>query len=114
MAPEVPDGGLIGVPESKRAMVTKNRPKRGPKKRAEATAGPFPLAEEERTYEAQLAGWADREGQFVLIKGGKILGFCPRQEEALEAGYDQLADQPFLVKQILLHEPIYHLGHIEL
>ena len=94
-------------------MATKSRPKQNQKKRAEATAGPFPLAEEVRTYEAHLAGWADREGQFVLIKGRDILGFYPRHEEALEAAYDQLGDGPFLVKQILLHEPIYQLGHIE-
>ena len=39
-----------------------------------------------RTYEAHLAGWADREGQFVLIKGSDILGFYP--------GYDELRLPP--------------------
>ena len=94
-------------------MATKSRPKQNQKK-AEATAGPFPLAEEVRTYEAHLAGWAEREGQFVLIKGRDLLGFYPCHEEALEAAYDQLGDGPFLVKQILLHEPTYQLGHVEL
>jgi hypothetical protein len=95
-------------------MATKSRPKQDQKKRTEATTGPFPLAEEVKTYEAHLAGWADREGQFVLIKGSDILGYYPCREEALEAAYDQLGGGPFLVKQILLHEPIYQLGHIEL
>jgi hypothetical protein len=55
-------------------MATRSRPK--PEKNgAEATTGPFPLAEKVRTYEAQLPGWADREGQFVLIKGRDVLGF---------------------------------------
>ena len=82
--------------------------------RSESTAGPFPLAEEVTTYETHLATWADREGQFVLIKGRDVLGYYPRHEEAMEAAYGQLGDGPFLVKQILLHEPIYQLGHIEL
>jgi hypothetical protein len=95
-------------------MATKSRPQRNQKTRAGTTAGPFPLAEEVRTSEALLTGWAEHEGQFVLIKGRNILGFYSRHEEALDAAYDQLGDGPFLVKQILLHEPIYQLGQIEL
>ena len=82
--------------------------------RPKQAASPFPLAEEVKTYEAHLPGWADREGQFVLIQGRDVLGFYPRHEDALEAGYDQLGGGPFLVKQILAHEPIYQLGHVEL
>jgi hypothetical protein len=74
-------------------MATRSRPK-PEKNEAEATTGPFPLAEEVRTYEAQLPGWADREGQFVLIKGRDVLGFYPCHEEALEAGYDRLGGRP--------------------
>jgi hypothetical protein len=95
-------------------MTTKSTPQRKRQKDAEATAGPFPLAEEVSTYEAHLPAWVDREGQFVLIKGQDVLGFYPRYEEALDAGYDQLGSGPFLVKQILVHEPIYQLGHVEL
>ncbi len=95
-------------------MTTRSRPQQTRKKEAAATADLFPLAEEVRTYDAHLPGWADRESQFVLIKGRDVLGFYPRQEEALEAGYDQLGGGPFLVKQIRAHEPIYQLGHIEL
>ena len=94
-------------------MATKSRPKRNPTGRAETAAGSFPLAKEVRTYEAHLAGWADREGQFVLIKGDDILGFFPGHEVALEAGFERLGDGPFLVKQVLIHEPIYQLGRIE-
>jgi hypothetical protein len=95
-------------------MAARSRPKPNRKKGTQAAAGHFPLADEVRTYEAYLAEWADREGQFVLIKGRDILGFYSRHEEALEAAYEQLGDGPFLVKQILLNEPIYQLGHIEL
>src|SRR4051794_24056396 len=94
-------------------MATKSRPRQNPKKRAEEAAGSFPLAEELRIYDAHLAGWADREGQFVLIKGSDVIGFYPRYEEAMGTAYDQLGDGPFLVKQVLLHEPIYHLGQTE-
>jgi hypothetical protein len=94
-------------------MATKSRSRRDHKKGTEDTTSPFPLTEEVKTYEAHLAGWADREGQFVLIKGLDILGYYSRHEEALMDAYEQLGGGPFLVKQILLHEPIYQLGHIE-
>lgn len=88
-------------------MSTKSRPKQSCKKSTEATADPFPLADEVKTFEAHLSGWSDREGQFVLIKGRHILGFYPRHDEALESAYEQLGAGPFLVKQVLLHEPIH-------
>jgi hypothetical protein len=95
-------------------MTTKSRSPRAKKKEAEAATGHFPFGEEVSTYESHLPGWADREGQFVLIKGRDVLGFYPRREDALEAGYDRLGGGPFLVKQILVHEPIYQLGAVEL
>ncbi len=64
------------------------------------------------TFEAHLPGWADREGEFVLIKGRDVLGFYPNREEALDAGYDQLGTGPFLIKQILADEPVYNLDRI--
>jgi hypothetical protein len=95
-------------------MATKSRAKQVQKTRAATTVDPFPLAEEARTYESHLPGWTDREGQFVLIKGRDTLGFYPRYEEALDAGYEQFGAGPFLVKQILRHEPIYQVAHIEI
>jgi hypothetical protein len=83
------------------------------KKDEEAKDDSFPLAEEVRTYESRLPGWVDREGQFVLIKGRDVLGFYPRYEEAMEAGYTQVEDGPFLVKQITQYEPIYEIGHVD-
>jgi hypothetical protein len=94
-------------------MTTGRRTGRRPRARAEATAADFPLAEEVRAFDAHLPGWADREGQFVLIKGSDILGFHPRYDEALAAGYDRIGEGPFLVKLALLHEPVYQLGRVE-
>ena len=95
-------------------MATKSRPKQDQNTGAEATLGSFPLTEEVTTYEAHLPGWSDREGQFVLIKRRDVLGFHARYEEALKAGYEQVGNEPFLVKQIFRHEPTYQVGHIEL
>ena len=95
-------------------MTTKSRTKRDKKKQAEETTADFPLAEEVKTFDSHLPGWTDREGQFVLIKGQDVLGFYTRDEDALEAGYSRLGSGPFLVKQILLLEPIYHLCRVEL
>jgi hypothetical protein len=94
-------------------MATKSRPKQKPKS-TKAAKDPFPLAEEVRTYDAHLAEWADREGQFVLIKGREILGYYSLHDEALQNAFERLQGGPFLIKQILLHEPIYQLGHVEL
>ena len=95
-------------------MASKGRPRREKAEEDKAATGPFPLAEEIMTYEAHLQGWADREGQFVLIKCRDVLGFYPRHEDALDAGYDRLVCGTFLVKQILVHEPIYQPGRVEL
>jgi hypothetical protein len=95
-------------------MTTQPRRKKNRKTSTKASVYPFPLAEEVKTYDAHLPGWVDREGQFVLIKGHEIIGFYSRDEEAMEAGYEKVGDGPFLVKQILQHEPIYHVGNIDL
>ena len=84
------------------------------KKRAETVDDSFPLVEEVRTYESHLPGWLGREGQFVLIKGRQVLGFLPMYELALAAGYRQLGNVDFLVKQIARFEPIYNLGNVDL
>jgi len=94
-------------------MTTKSRSQQVKQKQPHAATGDLPLAKEVRTCEARLPGWADREAQFVLIKGREVLGFYPRLEHALEAGYDRLGGGQFLVKQVLAHEPIDQLGRAE-
>jgi hypothetical protein len=96
-------------------MATQSHPKQKvTKKEAEAIVGRLPLAEEIKTFDAHLTDWAEREGQFVLIKGRDVLGFYARNDDALDAGYARLGEGPFLVKQVLVHEPIYQLGDVEL
>jgi hypothetical protein len=94
-------------------LAAKSRSKPDRKTSDEETLGLFPLVDEVRTFDSHLPMWAEREGQFVLIKGRDILGFFPRYEMALEAGYEKFGAGPFLVKQILRFEPIFHVGHIE-
>jgi hypothetical protein len=95
-------------------MAKGTRTKVGRKTREGSVDDSFVLAEEVRTYETHLPGWVDREGQFVLIKDRDVLGFYPRYEQAMEAGYKRIADGPFLVKQIAQYEPIYNLGNVVL
>jgi hypothetical protein len=45
-------------------------------------------------------------GLYVLIKGDQMLGPFPSSEVALEAGLNRFGLTPFLVKQVLEHEPI--------
>ncbi len=54
--------------------------------------------------------------QIFLLLPRRSLGNSAHESynEALESGYDQLGDGPFLVKQVLLHEPSYRLGAVEL
>lgn len=45
-------------------------------------------------------------GLYVLIKGDRMLGPFPSSEVAHEAGLNTFGLTPFLVKQVLEHEPI--------
>jgi hypothetical protein len=47
------------------------------------------------------------EGQFVVIRGEEIAGVWPTYEEALAAGYQRFGLTPFLVKQVLITDPVY-------
>lgn len=95
-------------------MAKRTRVKSVRKVPAETVDDSFPLAEEIRTYESHLPDWLDREGEFVLIKGKKVLGFFSSFELGLRAGYQQVAEGPFLVHQISRFERIYNLGNVDL
>ncbi len=41
------------------------------------------------------------KGQFVLIKGEKLVGAYTTDAEAYKAGLEQFGNQPFLIKQVL-------------
>lgn len=45
-------------------------------------------------------------GQFVLIKGEKMVGNFTTEEEAYKAGVERFGNTPFLIRQVLKEEPI--------
>ena len=60
-----------------------------------------PLAEESRTYEANVEQWAEEHaGEFVLIRGTEVVGFFETNEQALSEGYSRFGVAPFFVKQV--------------
>lgn len=46
------------------------------------------------------------EGQFVLIKGKKLIGSFTTEEEAYKVGVERFGNTPFLIKQVVKQEPI--------
>ncbi|MDE3095307.1 MAG: hypothetical protein KGK07_04805 [Chloroflexota bacterium] len=66
------------------------------------------VLEEERTYfethKSELL--ARYRNQYVLIKGSNLIGAYPSAEAAYVAGLEKLGVQPFLVRQVLDHEPV--------
>ena len=61
-----------------------------------------PLAEESRTYEANVERrWAEEHaGEFVLIRGTEVVGFFGTNEKALTEGYKRFGIAPFFVRQV--------------
>jgi hypothetical protein len=65
------------------------------------------LEQELESYRKELPGLlTEKRGQFVLIKGDRLLGVFPSKTDALAAGYSQLGHVAFLVKQVQEHEPV--------
>ena len=59
------------------------------------------LKEEIATFEAhkqQLVGTS--AGKYALVKGNKIVAVYSLEDDAISAGYDFFADEPFLVRRI--------------
>jgi hypothetical protein len=60
------------------------------------------LDTELRTYEQNRERLLEEsEGKYVLIHGDQILGRFESDTDAINAGYEQLGNVPFLVKQVL-------------
>ena len=51
-----------------------------------------------RAKHAELLGKA--KGEYVLIQGERVLGTFASKRDALMAGYRELGNKPFLVKQL--------------
>ncbi len=59
------------------------------------------LQKELETYQANFeALLGASEGKFVLIHADKILGAFDSQMDAINRGYEDLGNVPFLVKQV--------------
>jgi hypothetical protein len=49
-------------------------------------------------------------GQFALVHEGKVHGVWGTFDDALEAGYERFGIDPFIVKQVVEHEPVYYFS----
>ena len=66
------------------------------------TAEINPLEKELEYFERHRAELVDRaKGRFALIKDDRLIDTFDSQADAIRAGYRQLGNEPFLVKQIL-------------
>ena len=70
------------------------------------------LVEELITYKDHLDELLKRKGDYVVIKGRKVVGIFADRQEAIEKAYELFGGQPTLVKQIVLRERIHSLGGV--
>lgn len=63
------------------------------------------LTKEIATYDKHVGGWAEHDGQFVLICGTEIVGFYDAYEKALSEGYTRFGMVQFLVKRVVSRGP---------
>jgi hypothetical protein len=69
------------------------------------------LAREIKTYKETLPSLIKKaQGQFVLIHGEEILGIFESEQAGIQAGYQELGNTPFLVKEILEQDRIAIIG----
>lgn len=62
------------------------------------------------TFDAHLHDLLSAEGKYVVVREDQISGPFATFDEALGAGYDRYALEPFLVKQIRRAEPIHYFS----
>lgn len=71
------------------------------------------LTVELKRYEDNYEAWLeDHEGRWVLIHGTDEARFFVYEVTALRAGYDSFGNVAFLVRQVLLEQPVYTVGTI--
>jgi hypothetical protein len=68
------------------------------------------LDQEVETYRRHKESLLDREGQFVLIQGDKVVGVWPTCDEALTQGYDRFGFDQFMVRKIERVEKTYYFS----
>ncbi len=52
----------------------------------------------------------EARGKYALIYGESLVGVFPSLKESFVAGYSELGNVPFLVKEINEEDPIYFVG----
>jgi hypothetical protein len=64
---------------------------------------------EQKLYEKHKQQWVQQHaGDFVLIKGDKLVGFYPDYEDALREGLKEFGvTVPFFIKQVCAQEPVF-------
>ncbi len=74
------------------------------------------LATEWEAYRAHVGAWLaeGREGQYVLVKESKVLGFFDTETDAMREGYKRFHMEPFLVHHVLSREPLHRVGYYRL
>jgi len=66
----------------------------------------MPLEKEKKFFDGQKNELLKHhEGQFALIKGEKIHGFFPTEQEAFKKGIEIFGLEDMFIKQILKEEP---------
>ena len=66
------------------------------------------IEKELATYNAHKDELLQHEGKFVVIHEDRIAGVWETYEDALKAGYAEFKLEPFMVKQILVVEPVHY------
>ena len=69
------------------------------------------LFQSERAYfDAHKAELLSRHrGQFAVIKGSRLVGVFDSDRLAYEAGYADVGNVPFLIREVTEEEPVVHV-----
>ena len=65
------------------------------------------LTTELETYKSNVGAWTDHVGEFVVIRGNKVIGFYTSYADAVQVGYSECGLEPFLVKPVRVIENIH-------
>ena len=52
------------------------------------------------------------EGDFVVIKGGEIIGYHADRLDAVNSVFEKIGAEPVLIKKVMEHDPLLHLGRM--
>lgn len=69
------------------------------------------LEDEIAVYELRKPVWLSQNlrDKFVLIYNGHAEGFFDSREQGLTEGYKRFGNVPFLVREILDHQPVWRV-----